>query len=81
MLENDLIRKLRLIAKFMTSQFGQQIITIQILTNISKRKENLAMKFGQLIEYKRNIFFKNHTENEAGRLVPDLSFSKKLYIR
>ena len=32
------------------------------------------MKFGQLIEYnKRNVFFfKNHAENEAGRLVPDL---------
>ena len=33
------------------------------------------MKFGQLIEYnKRNIFFENHAENEAGRLVPDLFF-------
>ena len=32
------------------------------------------MKFGQLIEYdKRTIFFfKNHAENEAGRLVPEL---------
>ena len=30
------------------------------------------MKFGQLIEYdKKNIFFKNQAENEAGRLVPD----------
>ena len=33
------------------------------------------MKFGQLIEHlKRNIFLKNYTENEAGKLV------KKLYI-
>ena len=31
------------------------------------------MKFGQLIEYnKRNIFFKNYAENEAGRLDSDL---------
>ena len=31
------------------------------------------MKLGQLIEYnKRNIFFKNYAENEAGRLFPDL---------
>ena len=31
------------------------------------------MKFGQLIEHKkRNIFFQNYAENEAGRLVPDL---------
>ena len=40
------------------------------------------MKFGQLIEYsKGNIFFKNHAENEAGRLVPDLFlfFKKDLY--
>ena len=31
------------------------------------------MKFGQLIEHnKRNILFKNYSENEAGRLVQDL---------
>ena len=30
------------------------------------------MKLGQLIEHsKRNIFFKNFAENEAGRLVLD----------
>ena len=40
------------------------------------------MKFGQVKEYKREIFFfKNHAENEAGRLVPDLFlfFKKALY--
>ena len=40
------------------------------------------MKLGQIIEYtKRNIFFNNHAENEAGRLVPDLFlfFKKALY--
>ena len=39
------------------------------------------MKFGQLIEYVRNIFFKNPAENEAARLVPDLFlfFKKALY--
>ena len=40
------------------------------------------MKFGQLIEYnKRHFFFKNHAENKAGRLVPDLFlfFKKALY--
>ena len=31
------------------------------------------MKFSQLIENKREIFFfENYAENEAGRLVPDL---------
>ena len=48
------------------------------------------MKFGQLIEYSnKNIFvfvrkiflFKNHAENETGRLVPNLFlfFQKALY--
>ena len=54
-------------------------ITIQILPNISRSKGNQARKFGQLMEYNNTIFyFKSHTENEAGRLVPDLFlFSKK----
>ena len=38
------------------------------------------MKFGQVIEYKKIVFF-NHAENEAGRLVLDLflSFKKALH--
>ena len=44
-----------------------------MLPNISRSKCNHAMQFGQFIEYNfRNIFFKYHAENEAGRLVPDL---------
>ena len=55
--ENDLIRKIRLTKKFMTSQPSQQTIVIHILTNISQSKGKQTMKFGQLIEYnKRNIF-------------------------
>ena len=50
MLKNGLIRKLRLISKFMTSQIGQEIITINILPSISGSKENQAIKFGQLIK-------------------------------
>ena len=34
----------------MTSQIGQQIVTRHILPNISRRKDNQAIKFGQLIE-------------------------------
>ena len=30
------------------------------------------MKFGKFIEHNKIFFFKNHAENEAGRLVPDL---------
>ena len=40
----------------MTSQPGQQVISIQTLPNTSRSKENQTMKFGQLVEYnERNI--------------------------
>ena len=48
MQESDLIRKLRLISKFMTSQTGSQIITIHILPNISKSEGNQAKKLSRL---------------------------------
>ena len=55
--KNRLIRKIRLISKFMMLQPGQQAITIHIMPNISRGKGNQALTFGQLIEYnKRNIF-------------------------
>ena len=41
----------------MTSKTGQQTITMHILHNVSRPKDNEAMKFGQLIEWSiRNIF-------------------------
>ena len=52
------------------------------MPNISLIKVDQAMKFCQFIEYKKQIFlFKNHAENEPGKLVPDFSllFKKKLY--
>ena len=52
-------KKAKVILKFMTSQTGQQIITIHLLPDISRSKDNQAMKFVQLIEYNvRNCFFK-----------------------
>ena len=52
------------------------------MPNISRNKANQAMKLSQVIEYNaRNILFKNHGENKTGRLVPNLVFLKKLYIR
>ena len=55
--KSGLIRRLRLIPKFITSQTGQQIITIHILSIISRRKDNQTVKFSQLTEYNvRNIF-------------------------
>ena len=41
----------------MTSSTGKQMTAVHILLNISRRKDNQAMKLGQLIEYNmRNIF-------------------------
>ena len=40
----------------MLSQRGLQTIAIHILPNISRSKNNQAMKFGQSVEYNRNIF-------------------------
>ena len=40
----------------MASQSGQQINAMYVLPNISRSKGHQAMKFGQLIEYNRNIF-------------------------
>ena len=79
-----LLRKRSLILKVMSSQAGQQIITIHILPNMSKSKGNQPIKYKQLIEYNvtnMNITFQNHVENEAGRLALDLFlvFKKALY--
>ena len=55
----------------MTSQTGQQIITVNtILPTISRSKGNQTLKFGWLIECNM-IFFRYHTENEPGTLVLD----------
>ena len=57
----------------MTSQSETQTITINILPDISKSKDNKTMKFGQLIEH--------NAENEAGRLVSDpFFFFKKSFM-
>ena len=64
MLKIGLFRKLKSISKFMTSQAGQQIITIDILSNILRSKGNQKMKSGQLIEYNiKNTFLgKSYTK-------------------
>ena len=67
-------------SRFITSQPDQQTLQ-HTLHSILQSKGNQAMKFGRVIEDKRNIFFKNHAENETGKLVPDLLlfFDKALY--
>ena len=52
------------------SRTGEQIITIQTMTNISRRKGNQIILFGQLIEYNiRNIFLKKSYSKYGG--IPD----------
>ena len=62
---NGLIRKLKLISKFIASQTGQRNYNTHISQYSTKRNEgNQATKFGQLIEYNtRNIFLeKSYTK-------------------
>ena len=52
----------------MTSQTGQQIITIHILLpNISRSKDNHAMKFDQLIKYNMSNFFSQKSSRKLVR--------------
>ena len=46
-----LIKKMRLISKFMTSNPGEQAIALHILPNISRNKGNQTMKLSQLLEH------------------------------
>ena len=64
----------------MMSQLGKQTITVQILRNISRSKDNWKMKFAQLIEYNRNIFLKNHAQNVVEKLFPDLFLKNQKYF-
>ena len=58
--KNGLIRKIRLISKFVMSERGYKLIAIQILPSISEPKSNQTMKLGQSIHYKKtNIFLQN----------------------
>ena len=51
MYENGLIKELRLISIFFTSQAGLQLITIHVLSNISESKYSETIKFCHIIEY------------------------------
>ena len=76
--KNDLIRKMRLISKFMTLQPGKQTIAIHILPNISRNGGKQTMKFGHLIEYNmRSTFLEKSFTKCIGKTIPR-PFSKKL---
>ena len=72
-----MIRMIRLISKFMTSQPGKQTIAIHILPNISISKANQTMKFGQLIECNMRNIFLEISYTKCGETIPRL-ISEKL---
>ena len=80
--KNGLIRKIRLIFKFMTSEPGQQTSSIYILPNNSRSNGNQTMKFVQLLEYNmRNIFVeKSYTKCSGGTIPRPFSKKAKLSI-
>ena len=80
MYKNHLIRKIRLILKFMTSQPGHQTIAIHILPNISRSKGNQTMKFGQLIEHNMKNVEKPYTKCAEETIPRPLSKISKLNI-
>ena len=61
----------------MTSRTGQQIITIHVLFNIARRKNNKTMKFGQIEEYNtRNIFLEKSYTKCDGEATPGPFYEK-----
>ena len=78
--QNGMIKKIRLILNFVTSQPGLQTIVIHILPNILRSKGNQTMKFGQLIECNmRNIFLEKSYTKCGGETSPR-PFSEKLKL-
>ena len=66
----------------MTSQTEKQIITAQILLNISRIKGNQTMKFGQLIEYNTTkIFLEKSYTKFGGETSPRIQHISKFSIR
>ena len=80
MYRNGLIKKIRVISNFMTSQPGQQTIIIHTSPNISRSKSNQTLKFAQLIECNmRNIFLEKSYTKCGGETSPR-PFSEKLKL-
>ena len=81
MLKNGLIRKIRVISKFIILQPGKQTIAIHILPNISRSIGNRTMKFSQLVENsKSNIFLEKSYTKCCGETILRL-ISKKIKIK
>ena len=80
MYKNDLIRKVRLFSKCITLQSGKPTIAIYTMPNISRSKDSMTMKFGQLIENNmRKIFLEKSYTKWGGETIPT-SCSQKLKL-
>ena len=75
--KNELIKKIRLTSKFMTSEPGNQTIAMYIWPNISRSKGNQTMKFGELIEYSMTKSFLEKSCIKYGGETLPRPFSKK----
>ena len=65
----------------MTSQPGKETIAMHIFPNISRRKHNQTMKFGQLVEYnKRKVFLEKSYIKCGGETILRLFFKKSKLI-
>ena len=71
MWKNSLIRKIKLISKFVTS------IAKHIFTNVSRTKGNQAMKFCQLVEQNMRKIFLEKSYTKFGGGTSPKSFSEK----
>ena len=77
MYQNGLIKEIRLISNFMTSQPG---FVINILPNISISKGNQTTKFGQLIDCNMRNIFLEKSYAKCGRETSPRPFSEKLKL-
>ena len=80
MYQNGLIKKLRLVSNFMTSQPGKQTIPIHMLLNISRSKGNQKMKFGHLIECSIKSISLEKSYTKCGGETSPRHFSEKLKL-
>ena len=55
----------------MTPETGQQIITIHILPNVPRTRDNQKIKYGRLVKYNmRNIFLEKSYTKYVGEASP-----------
>ena len=75
--------KKRLNQKDLTTQPGQQTITIHILPKILRSKVNQTLKFGQAIEYNNKYFSSKimQKRRQGDQFQTSICFIKKLYMK